>query len=370
MPSTVRVSAVQMDAAPAPVEARLARAADLIAEAASAGAQLVVLPEVFNTGYEYTDQNYRLPETVNGPTLRWMKAQAAEHRVHLAGTFLLLDVEDVYNSAFLVAPDGRTWRYDKQYPFLWERAYFREGHGITVAETDLGKLGMMICWDSAHSELWERYAGKVDALLVMSCPPKLGTAELVLPDGARVGPLLAGHEESFPGRDMDEHAGWLGVPVIHTSGAGRFRSPMPLSLLSMGSLAVLHPELMNRLGEAEAAHIEADYYPETKVIDAHGRVLARVTESGDSYTLADVTLSDTPPQPAGDPPPMRTQRAAYFLADIYGASAMVPIYRRGVRRQWGARMAPLDPRTRIWAGVTLSALAAGWALGRGTRRLS
>src|SRR5215510_7623216 len=180
---TIKVAAVQMDAAPAPLAERLSRAADLVAEAANGGAQLVVLPELFNTGYEYSDHNYALAERMDGETVTWMKAQAHQHSIHLAGSLMLLDQEDVYNTALLIAPDGRTWRYDKNYPFNWERAYFREGRQITVADTDLGKLGMMICWDSAHPEMWGRYAGKVDAMLIASCPPRLASADLVFPDG-------------------------------------------------------------------------------------------------------------------------------------------------------------------------------------------
>jgi predicted amidohydrolase len=176
MSRTLKVAAIQMDAAPAPLRERLDRAADLIAEATSSGAQLVVLPEVFNTGYQYHDQNYALAESIDGETVNWMRLRSAQHGVHLVGTLLLRDEEDIYNSALLVAPDGRMWRYDKHYPFLWERAYFREGRQITIAATDLGKLGMMICWDAAHADLWQRYAGKVDAMVIASCPPKLSSA--------------------------------------------------------------------------------------------------------------------------------------------------------------------------------------------------
>src|SRR5215470_8981607 len=108
---TIKVAAVQMDAAPAPLSERLSRAADLIAEASNAGAQLVVLQELFNTGYEYSDRNYGLAETMDGETVTWMKAQALQYNIHLTGSLMLLDNEDIYNSALLIAPDGRTWRY-------------------------------------------------------------------------------------------------------------------------------------------------------------------------------------------------------------------------------------------------------------------
>ena len=371
MPRTLKIAAIQMDAAPAPLHERLDRAADLIAESASSGAQLVVLPEVFNTGYQYHNQNYALAESLDGETVSWMKLRAAQHNVHLVGTLLLRDEEDIYNSALLIAPGGRIWRYDKHYPFLWERAYFREGHQITIADTDLGKLGMMICWDSAHADLWARYAGKVDAMVIASCPPKLSSADLIFPDGLKVNVAQLGSvwdtvytdEEYFPGVDMDRHTAWMGVPTIHTVAGGTFRSGMPFAALSLGGYIAARPDLWARLSQAPNVQIEAGFDPQTKVINAEGQVVARVTEKGDGYTLAEVPLADTPPCPHTPQPTMRTSRFIYFMVDILGTHLVTPLYRRGVRRQWGAHMAPSDPRTKMWAGAVLGAAALGWLAG-------
>ncbi|MEE8389400.1 MAG: nitrilase-related carbon-nitrogen hydrolase [Anaerolineae bacterium] len=66
----------------------------LVTEAAAAGAQLLVLPELFNTGYAYSDANHRLAEPLNGSTATWMKEAAARLNVHLAGTLMLLDHDE------------------------------------------------------------------------------------------------------------------------------------------------------------------------------------------------------------------------------------------------------------------------------------
>ncbi|MEJ2150675.1 MAG: carbon-nitrogen hydrolase family protein, partial [Chloroflexota bacterium] len=170
------VAAVQMDANPAPTAERLARAEPLVIRAAQAGAQLIALPELFNTGYAYSDENHARAERLGGPTTTWMRETAAHLDVHLAGTLMLLEQGDIYNALLLFAPDGRMWRYDKNYPWGWERGYFREPHGsrrTVVAETDLGDFGLLICWDLAHCGLWRRYAARVDMMVICSCPPQV-----------------------------------------------------------------------------------------------------------------------------------------------------------------------------------------------------
>ena len=125
-----------MEVAPAPVPERLPRFGLLVQAAAQPGARLIVLPELFNTGYAYSDANFRLAEPPDGATVAWMRATAARLDVHLAGSLLLRERGEIYNALLLMAPDGRTWRYDKRYPWGWERGYFRPGRGVTVAHSE------------------------------------------------------------------------------------------------------------------------------------------------------------------------------------------------------------------------------------------
>ncbi len=107
MPRTLTIAAVQMDANPAPTPVRLGRAQRLVEQAAAAGAQLVALPELFHVGYAYSDSVHARAEALDGPTLAWMHQTAARLGIHLAGSLLLRDGDEVYNTLFLVAPDGR-----------------------------------------------------------------------------------------------------------------------------------------------------------------------------------------------------------------------------------------------------------------------
>ena len=86
MARQIRVATIQMDGAPQSTSERLARAEGLIAKSAQAGAQLIVLPEFFNTGYTYFETNYEVTERLTDATLQWLCEQAQKYGVHLAGS--------------------------------------------------------------------------------------------------------------------------------------------------------------------------------------------------------------------------------------------------------------------------------------------
>ena len=339
MPHTIKIAAVQMIARPASVSERLARAEMLVAQAAREGAQLVVLPEVFNTGYEYSDANYGRAEPLDGPTATWMKQTAACCDVHLAGTFLRLDGQDIYNTLLLVAPEGRAWRYDKNYPWGWERAYFCAGSDVTVANTVLGRLGMLICWDVVHPELWARYAGRVDAMVVCSCPPAMQDLTIIFPDGrhfkaGKADPIMRHIKRTSAGifgPCLLRQATFLGVPVVNTTGTGIFSSTVPSPRASLAIYALAHPGLWKYIPQAEAVRIETGYFNETYVADAAGQVLQRVPPEVEACALAEVTLADAPPQPRGKQPPFGISALAYAF-DVYVNRLSSLVYRRGVRR--------------------------------------
>jgi predicted amidohydrolase len=365
-----------MVADPAPVDERLARAEVLMAQAVRRGAQLVVLPEVFNTGYEYSDANYRRAETLSGRTVRWMEATARRHDVHLAGTFLRRGAEEIYNTLLLVAPDGRTWHYDKRYPWVWERAYFRAGEDVTVAETDLGRLGLLVCWDAAHPELWQCYAGRVDAMVVCSCPPRAHDLTVHLPDGRRLraaeaGPILRHVKrtgEGGFGPYLRRQAAHLGVPVVNTTGAGTFVSRIPLPRLSMAVYALFRPDLWPAILRADQVRVEATYFPETYVANAGGRVLERVPADCEGCAVAEVSLADELPiPPIGPPPPFGISSFAYAF-DRFANAVLAPVYRHGVRATFGRHMAPLPRRTWRWLGALFLVGTLAFLLGRRKRR--
>ncbi|MBN1177612.1 MAG: carbon-nitrogen hydrolase family protein [Anaerolineae bacterium] len=372
MPKTINIAAVQMDAAPAPTDERLERAELLVTAAAQTDAQLVLLPELFNTGYAYSDANHELAETLDGPTASWMEDAAIRLNVHLAGSLMVRERSEIYNAMLLFAPDGRMWRYDKTYPWGWERGYFRGGDGPVVADTDLGRIGMLVCWDVGHTHLWRAYAGRVDLMVIAGCPPDFSNPTFHLPSGVQLtyddlGPVfssLKGEASRVFGDMIDEQAAWLGVPAVNTVGSGHICTPIPNGRGTLLAFATMAPRLLKHLPHAGALEVSADMVDACKIVGADGQALAaRSQAEGEGFVTAAVTLADEPPQPSGEQPPTRASLLSRLSSDVLLTTLALPTYRRGVRRAWHCEVAP--PRLPLWSWGVLVGVAAvaGFLLG-------
>ncbi len=126
----MKVAAIQMVSS-ARLADNLARAGELIAEAARGGAELVVLPEYFCLlGQRDTDKLAIQERFGHGPIQQFLEMAAREHGVWLVGGTLPMTVEDchgaestgrVFNSSLAFAPDGRcVARYDKMHLFRFD----------------------------------------------------------------------------------------------------------------------------------------------------------------------------------------------------------------------------------------------------------
>lgn len=330
MSRRLKVAAIQMDVAPAPVPVRLERAYGLVREAAGQGAELVVLPEVFNTGYAYTNANYENAERFeDGTTVQWMKHTAAELNIHLAGNLLLWDEEgqDIYNTLLLFAPDGRMWRYIKNYPWSWERGYFvpvKNRPQTLVAHTDLGDIGFLICWDIAHAHLWKQYAGKVDLMVISSCPPDVFKAKLRLPS-VELGPEDMGstiqsmHDEAHNlfGKTIEQQCAWLGVPAVSAICNGTFNTPIPKGKGTFLVYVLSSLKLAKYLGEANDLEMTCQMYSACKVMGAGGEVLAAANSRGDEAVITEISLPEQKPHPAARQPKPVVRKTSYLLANFW-----------------------------------------------------
>ncbi|MDP2872265.1 MAG: carbon-nitrogen hydrolase family protein [Bacillota bacterium] len=163
-------AAVQMECELGRLGDNLARAESLVAAACARGARLVVLPELFGTGYRLDEDYHKHAEPVPGPTTDFMTCLAVKHGVYLAGSVIEESVMRgvPYNTEVLVGPEGLVGKQSKIALYHREKLYFAPGDTAVPFETALGRIGLMICRDIRFGEIARALALKGAEIFVVS----------------------------------------------------------------------------------------------------------------------------------------------------------------------------------------------------------
>lgn len=154
MSVTLRVAAGQAESVPGDPAANVATAVSLVAAAAERGARVLVLPELFLTGYAPASWAAEGTLTTDDPRLEPLRAAAGDRDVVVVVGAAVRRAADRFTLSLLVVdPDGEvTAPYDKQHLFADERAFFTPGeHGSTVV-VDGWQLGLGVCYDGCFPE--------------------------------------------------------------------------------------------------------------------------------------------------------------------------------------------------------------------------
>lgn len=159
-------------------EANVGAAVSAIEDAAKGGAQLVVLPEVFAWRGRQADEP-KMAESLPGPTTDAVSDAAARCRVHVvAGSILETRPEGgCYNTSILFGPAGETLAsYRKIHLFnvdipgkvtIDESRTRTAGSEVVCADTELGKIGLTICYDLRFPELYRALVDEGAEIVVM-----------------------------------------------------------------------------------------------------------------------------------------------------------------------------------------------------------
>jgi predicted amidohydrolase len=162
-----------------------------VAEAAAAGAALIVLPELCDSGYVFTSpgeaRGLAAPAAGN-PTLRLWHDLAGQHRAVIVGGFCELGPDGLlYNSAAVVDAAGTRAVYRKAHLWDAEKLVFTPGDAPPpVVDLPFGRVGVMVCYDLEFPE-WARLPALAGAQLIAApvnwpaapCPPGERVAEVV-----------------------------------------------------------------------------------------------------------------------------------------------------------------------------------------------
>ena len=242
MPITT-VSAVQMRCVEDPTE-NLAHAESLVRQAATKGAQIILLPELFERPYfcqerRYEYYSYAAPVSEN-PAVQRLRTVAAELGVVLPVSFYEADGTRLFNSIAMIDADGRVLGvYRKTHipddHYYQEKFYFTPGNtGFRVWDTRYGKIGVGICWDQ-----WFPEAARCMALLgadLLLYPTAIGSEPILEVDSA-------GHWQ----RAMQGHSAANVVPVVAANRYGLERVTPGLSARTSAKSAVTNITAMPRL---------------------------------------------------------------------------------------------------------------------------
>ncbi|MGL5258938.1 MAG: N-carbamoylputrescine amidase [Lachnospiraceae bacterium] len=206
----VNVSAIQMECNKTPKE-NIMHADRLVREAAKKGANIILLPELFERNYFCQERNYDFYEYATSVeenlAINHFKEVAKELGVVLPISFYEKDKTECYNSLALINTDGSvSGVYRKSHipddHYYQEKFYFKPGNtGFKVFETPFGKIGIGICWDQWFPE-------------TARCLTLMGADLICYPTAIGSEPILECDSMGHWRRTMQGHGAANIIPVI------------------------------------------------------------------------------------------------------------------------------------------------------------
>ena len=264
----VKVAAVQMSMTCQP-EDNVFNAEYLVRKAAGEGANVILLPELFETKYFCQERNYgyyKLAKTVDEDlAVRRFRTVAKDLGVVIPVSFFERDKNNTYNSVAMIDADGtvmgvyrKTHIPDDQ--FYQEKFYFTPGDtGFKVWDTRFGRIGVGICWDQWFPE-------------TARCMTLMGADMLLYPTAIGSEPILDVDSMPHWRRCMQGHAAANIVPVIAANRVGEERViPCPENNEQSSSLT---------------------FYGSSFITDASGEIISSADRTGQTVISAELDLDE------------------------------------------------------------------------------
>ncbi len=260
----IKVSAIQM-AMSEDKKSNILKAISLVKQSAKNGAQIILLPELFETLYFCKDMDKKylsLASTLeNNSLIKQFSNLAKELKVVILVSYFEKDKEDYFNSLVVIDADGSVMdNYRKTHipdgPGYEEKFYFKEGDtGFKVYETKYGKIGVGICWDQWFCE----------------------TARVLALKGAEIifYPTAIGSEPEIK-LDSKEH--WQRVQMGHAAA-----NTVPVVVA-------------NRIGREVGESCELTFYGSSFITDYTGKIIAEAPRDKEEIIYADLDLEENAKQ--------------------------------------------------------------------------
>jgi omega-amidase len=227
--------------------------------ATSPATDLIVLPEMFTTGFSMDAS--QLAEEAEGPTLQWMREQAAKHQAVITGSVIVREGENYFNRLFWVRPEGTYEHYDKRHLFRMAKEHhtYTPGTGKLLVELKGWKICPLVCYD-LRFPVWSRNKdSQYDLLLYVANWPK---------------PRSSAWSILLQARAIENLAYVVGVNRVGTDGNGN-----PYS----GDSAIIHPKGYKLLETTEAEGMHTITLSKQELDDFREAFPAHL--DADSFTL-------------------------------------------------------------------------------------
>lgn len=164
----LKVALCQFDMAWEDTAANLRRAEEMIA---GADAGLVILPEMFATGF--VTEPRRVAQPMSGEIVQAMTRWARQYDKAVAGSLIIEEQGSYFNRLLFVKPSGEITQSDKRHLFSigGEGKNFRAGHERVIVEYGGIRFLLLICYD-LRFPVWSRYRGDYDAIVYVASWPE------------------------------------------------------------------------------------------------------------------------------------------------------------------------------------------------------
>jgi predicted amidohydrolase len=151
-----------------------------------ADADIVVLPELTNSGYDFSDfkQAFYASESIaKSSFIEFLAEKAKQNNQYIVSGFNEREGRRIYNSSVITGPKGYIGVYRKLHLFMREKEFFTPGNlGLPVFDLGFARIGMLICFDWMFPEVWRILAQKGADII---CHP----SNLVLPYAQQAVPV-------------------------------------------------------------------------------------------------------------------------------------------------------------------------------------
>jgi omega-amidase len=218
----MRIAILQIELAWQNAAANRSRIADYLAQHIAHPTDLIVLPEMFSTGF--TMAAAACAETMQGDTMAWLRKLAHTYDAAVVGSLIIAENSNFYNRLVFMQPDGTFFCYDKRHLFglAGETEHYTAGTEKLLVTWRGWRIMPLICYD-LRFPVWSRNTQNYDLLLyIANWPARRATHWQTL----------------LRARAIENQAYTVGVNVVGTDGNGLYYSGDSAIITPLGDTVV------------------------------------------------------------------------------------------------------------------------------------